>query len=265
VLVDAHVHLHPCFDTEMLLAKAAHNFRAAAPAMGMEPQITGVLLLAEAAGLDRFQELKRKAGSRARTGWEVQPTADDEALILSRGEDRLVVVAGFQITTAERLEILALATRSRVPDGLPWLETIRRVSETGAITVLAWGFGKWWFHRGTLVRDAMESGELTDIFLGDNGGRPRLGRQPALFAVAARTGGRVLAGSDPLPFGTEIDRVGSYGSIVEGELNMHAPAESLKRLLVEVGVRPTTFGRLRGFGPFLGSQARLRLLRTFSA
>ena len=46
---------------------------------------------------------------------------------------------------------------------------------------------------------------------------------------------------------------------------MHAPARSLKRLLVEVGVRPTTFGRLRGIAPFLGSQARLRLSRTFPA
>ena len=261
VLVDAHVHIHRCFDTAALLGRAADNFRCAVLPSGAKPQVTGVLLLAEASGMDRFQDLKRKEGEPSLNGWEVRSTADEEALIVTRGHDRLVVVAGFQVTTAERLEVLALATRSRIADGMPWLETIRRVSETGAITVLAWGFGKWWFHRGALVHDALESGRLNGMFLGDNGGRARLGRRPALFALAERTGVNILAGSDPLPFGHEIDRVGSYGSIVKGKLDMQTPARSLKRLLVDAGAAPKTFGRLQALPGFLGCQARLRLPR----
>ncbi len=261
MLVDAHVHIHRCFDTATLLERAADNFRSAALPSDAKPQLTGALLLAEAASVDRFQELEGVVGEPSLNGWEVRSTSDGEALTVTRGEDRLLVVAGFQVTTAERLEILALATRSRIADGLPWLETIGRVNETGAVTVLAWGFGKWWFHRGELVRDAMESGKLNGILLGDNGGRPRLGSQPALFALAERAGVNILAGSDPLPFGHEIDRVGSYGSIVEGKLDMQTPARSLKRLLVEAGVAPKTFGRLQGLPGFLGGQARLRLPR----
>ena len=263
MLVDAHVHIHRCFDTAALFGRAADNFRCSALPSGGEPQFTGALLLAESAGVDRFQELERVAGKPSLDGWRGRSTADEEALIVTRGQDRLVVVEGFQVTTAERLEILALATRSRIADGLPWLETIRRVSETGAITVLAWGFGKWWFHRGALVHDALELGRLNGMFLGDNGGRPRLGSPPALFALAERTGVNILAGSDPLPFGHEIDRVGSYGSILEGKLDAQTPARSLKRLLMDAGVTPETFGRLQGFPGFLGCQARLRLPRKF--
>ena len=69
----------------------------------------------------------------------------------------VLVIAGRQIVSAERIEVLALGTRTQIPDGQPLAATIDAVRADGALAVLPWGFGKWWGARGRMVDAYLET------------------------------------------------------------------------------------------------------------
>lgn len=53
-------------------------------------------------------------------------------------------MAGRQIVTAEKLEVLALGTDLDIDDGRPIREVLSLVTENGGLPVIPWGAGKWW-------------------------------------------------------------------------------------------------------------------------
>jgi hypothetical protein len=81
VLVDAHVHHHPCFDTGVFYQHADHNFGAAEQQLGLGPSTVRCLLIAETPSERHFEVLVQGAGAR---GWRVQPTLDPAAVVLTR-------------------------------------------------------------------------------------------------------------------------------------------------------------------------------------
>lgn len=259
VLVDAHVHLYDEYDLGAFLAGARANFRAAAEALGLPREAPTCLLLAELGGRRWLAEARRGPG--VARGWKLEPTAEPESLVARppEGDGGLVVIAGRQIATAEGIEVLALAADVQVPDGLPLAETIARAREAGAVTVLPWGFGKWWSKRGRVVRAALPAGRdgLGTLFIGDNGNRPAA-LAPRLFAEAERRGIPVLPGSDPLPLPGHAGRAGSHGLVLEGPFDERRPAASLRALLAAAPVRPRRWGRPAPLGRFLADQVALR-------
>jgi hypothetical protein len=123
----------------------------------------------------------------------------------------LTVIAGRQIVTAERLEVLALGMREKIADGGSLRDVMFAVKRAGAICVLPWGNGKWLGSRGRIVKKLISTARHGEFFLGDNSGRLRWGPQPKEFGVGLQRGLYLLPGSDPLPFPSEFDKVGSYG------------------------------------------------------
>ncbi|MGH7564403.1 MAG: hypothetical protein ACREK5_08265, partial [Gemmatimonadota bacterium] len=97
-----------------------------------------------------------------------------------------------------------------------------------------------------------------ELFLGDNGNRPRLSPRPALFREAEARGMGVLPGSDPLPFPAHVRNLGRYGFALAAELERGAPAEELKRILRRGRPSPPPVGRRVDPLRFLGDQIRLR-------
>jgi hypothetical protein len=248
-LVDAHVHFHPCFDLQTFLDGALRNFRNARKAA----EGTGYLLLTESAGAHWFQ--RWRDGLNAGGGWRFELTPEDESLLAVSGTgERLVLVAGRQIVTRERLEVLALGRDLELPDGLPLVETLERVRESEALPVLPWGFGKWWGRRGAVVAETL--GHDGELFLGDNGGR--LGPEPALFRQARKLGIRLLPGSDPLPFARHAGLAGSYGFVLPHAVDTDRPAATLLRRIRESG-QPRAFGRRAGLPRFLRDQVGMQL------
>ncbi len=239
VLVDAHVHLYDCFPLAAFLDGAAANFAAAAARRGLEGPPAGVLLLAAGAGEGALERLERADGAR------------------------LVLVAGRQAAAAEGVEVLALACRAEIPDGEPLAATLAAARAAGALPVVPWGAGKWWWGRGRLVAAAVEREDPADFFLGDSGGRPRLARRPALFERAARRGIRVLPGSDPLPFARHARRAGSTGFALEGGpeggLDGERPGASLRRALRESRGAPAPYGDGERALPFLINAVAMQL------
>lgn len=235
-LIDGHVHLHPGSSVAAALSAAAAAFAAASGSP------TGMLCLTESRGVDAFSELA--GGTSGSAGhWTVELTDEPESLLCShRGGGSILVVAGRQVVTAERLEVLGLGTRMTFDDGMPMAEAIRLVQAAGAITVIPWGFGKWWGGRGKTVLKQFAGADPATLFLGDNGGRYHGTGTPRLLLELAGRGFRVLPGSDPLPFSGQAARVGSAGFALEGSPEPARPAQWLRGTLADTTVVPRQFG-----------------------
>ncbi len=123
------------------------------------------------------------------------------------------------------------------------------------MTVIPWGFGKWWLYRGALVEAALGRVTGPGIFLGDSAGRPQSGVRPRLFREADERGIPVLAGSDPLPLPEHAARAGSYGFLLQGGIDPGQPAQSLKQATSEL----RTFGRRVSLAGCYREQLALRL------
>lgn len=259
-LVDGHVHFHACFERDGFLDHAAANFDAARGG-GAAQATPGLLLLTECAGVDFFGEARRRAAGGDGAGrWRFEATAEAESVWARAPQGPgVLLVAGRQVVTAEALEVLALGTTAVFPDGRPAAETIDAVRRAGALPVLPWGFGKWWFARGALVESLVRSRPPDEFFLGDNGGRPRLAGRPRLLAAGERRGIRVLPGSDPLPFPRHVSRAGSFGCRLVGEIDPERPAEGLKRALREPSLRPRPYGAAQRLLPFVRNQLAMQL------
>ena len=262
VLVDGHVHMHECFDVPAVFDAAAANFAAAAHALGTARHYDGVLCLVESEKEHFLDGVRtRRAGRvwRGRHGyWEAEPSSEPETLVVRCGGSRLAVIAGRQLVTSERLEVLALGTTAPLPNGEPIETTLRAVREAGAAAVLPWGVGKWLGARGAIVARVLADPQWRHVLLGDNGNRLELGPDPAHLAAARRAGRSVLPGSDPLPLAGQEARVGAYGFAVDVALDPLRPAAALLALL-ESASPLVAFGRREQLTRFVGNQLALRL------
>lgn len=260
ILVDAHVHVHPCFDNDAFLDAAAGNFRRGAAQVGVPGPYTGCLLLTEAGEARWFRRLRSGDGGAA--SWDFGPTEEDCSLVAQRiSGERLFLIAGRQIAAREGIEVLALGRDAEIPDGLELAETLRRVRDTGALPVLPWGFGKWWLHRGSLVEEAFRRRHGAELFLGDNGGRLAMSGLPRLFRESRAQGVPVLPGSDPLPLAEHCARAGSYGFVLSGPLDETHPAACVLRAIRRLKGQPRIFGRRADLPSFLRDQAAIQWRR----
>jgi hypothetical protein len=262
VLVDGHVHVHDCFDVAGLFDSAAANFAAAARELHSERDYESVLCLVESRN-ERFLESVREHRTgrvwRGRHGfWEAERGCEAESLVVRRGNTRLKLIAGRQLVTRERLEVLALGTTAELPEGEPIDATLGAVRDVGAAAVLPWGVGKWLGSRGEIVARVLSNPEWREVFLGDNGNRLELSRDPAVFAAARRAGRSVLPGSDPLPLPGEEARVAAYGFAIDVALDSLRPAAALLAVL-KSGSALVGFGRREPLRRFVGNQLALRM------
>lgn len=258
LVLDGHVHIYPCFDRAEFLHAALENGREAARGLGMEAGGAVCLLMSETAVDHAFRELRDGRGLPG--PWTAEPGGDGCSLRLRRGENEtLILVAGRQIATREGLEVLALARDEEYPDGRSLEETLERVEESGAVPVIPWGFGKWWFGRRRLLLALLERRAPGSLFLGDNGGRPALTPRPRIFEWARRKGFLLLPGTDPLPFPEQARTVGGVGFVLRGELDEGRPGESLRGLLSGLREQPPVFGRFESLFRFCRYQVAMQL------
>ena len=268
-LVDAHVHVHPCFDDATFLDSSAANFQRGAAQVGVPEPYAGCLLLAEAGETRWFR--RRREGGQGRSGdWTFEPTEEDCSITARHTSgERLFLIAGRQVATREGIEALALGRDVEIPDGLALAETLDRIRAAEALPVLPWGFGKWWLRRGSLVEETFRKRGSEELFLGDNGGRlgGRLGiaAAPRLFREARSQGVPVLPGSDPLPLAEHCARAGSYGLVLSGPLDEAHPAACVLRGIRRLKGQPRSYGRCADLTSFLRDQAALRWRRRLTA
>jgi hypothetical protein len=267
LLIDAHVHLHDCFPPASFLEHAERNFERAA-SQGQWERGRGVLMLTESAGVDWFGRLAAMgAGNESGRApplapWRIEETGDPAALVARNGPRRLFLIAGRQVVAREGLEVLLLGTRATMADGRPIREVLAEGERLGALRVIPWGAGKWLFARARLLSDLVaEMRRDPGFFLGDGAGRPFFWTRPRHFEEARRRGVRILSGTDPLPFASEVGRAGSYGFRLDARLDLTRPGEAIVAALRDPSSRITPYGRLERLTPFVRHQLAMQRLK----
>ncbi|MDP3694940.1 MAG: hypothetical protein Q8R42_02365 [Desulfocapsaceae bacterium] len=268
IFVDAHVHIYDCFDLDVLFDSAVANFQTAAKHCGITNKpFSSMLLLTERASDNWFQHvfMKIKPGKDVNNPdkrWVITHTGDELSLRACHNdcpEEEIYLIAGRQIVTAEKIEVLALFCNTGINDGLSLNETVSAIRQCNGIAVIPWGVGKWIGKRGKILQDFLPGYGGKEIFLGDNGGRPWCWPTPTLFHLARKKGISVLPGTDPLPLPHEAMRVGSFGFFLDHHpLNINSPATSVRDLLISNKETLYPFGRLQNIKSFFTNQLQLR-------
>lgn len=247
IFVDPHVHIHACFPLPKFLDAACVNFAAQAYEHDIS-EFGGVLLLTESQGDDWYNWLAKMAdeGEPIRDGyrevWTVCRTEEKSSLILgSHRGDELVVIAGRQIVTKEKLKVSALFTESVFPDGASLAITVEAIRDNGGLPIVPWGVGTWLGEGGKILSKFLSSQKSEEFFLGDISGRPRFLPYPEQFIQAEQQGVGILPGSDPLPIRSEYWRAGSAGFSISSEISEHTPAKDLKHLMTDPMVKLTPY------------------------
>lgn len=250
VFVDGHAHLHDCFDVTKLLDGAVENFCSAARRSRTDGQWSGCLMFADNACQFSQQRLTDVNSRGLLRGWQICETEESCSLLARNDrEQTLSLIFGRQIVSGEDIEVLALACEEEISDGLPLQTSLELACDAAAITVIPWGFGKWWYRRGRLVENLLRkhaSGEFCnefEFFVGDNSGRLRYTRQPRLIKFAGSHRIRNLPGSDALPLNSQNRACGRYGFVLSAPFDVGRPAASIKAGLQQRIEQPAIFGR----------------------
>lgn len=265
IAVDAHAHLRPCFDVRTFLQAAHRNLSEGVgreSSSGGEPTcVLFVLSTPAGKGVRRLEQASSRWAEEGPDVWSVKDTEEEISMWMTSGggEQKMAIISGWQIVSQENLEVLALGTRQQFESGAPARTLLQKIARAGALPVLPWGVGKWWGRRGRVVRRLIEDESLPLFFLGDNANRPALWPRPSLFRRAEERGLKVLPGSDPLPFPTEIQQVGRFGGALQGELDLLKPAQDLKDKLLDPSVELYPFGHLETPLRFLRNQFKMQL------
>ena len=269
IIVDAHVHIHDRYKPDEFFDCAFSNITSAAKSLDSASAFAGVLMLTESEKENYFAGFARALGSSPTSSpmgeletWSLVTTNEPCSLLAKNGDKKLALIAGHQVAPAEDLEVLMLGTTEKVEDGLPICDLLDEAERVGAVRVVPWGPGKWFFSRGKLVGDIIRRMEGREFFLGDEGGRPVFWPTPTLFGEAARRGVRVLRGTDPLPFPWEVHRVATFGFWMKATFDWTRPWASIRPLLSDPDVTLQPYGRLerpiRFFRNQYGMQMRKR-------
>jgi len=254
-LVDGHVHFYGLFDPWGGLEAAAEHFEKARMRLSLPKDAAGVLMRVRSSREDSLVELRGRLGGGLGggigRGWILDTEHDPRCLCATRDSDgaTLYLVEGQQVRAGNGLEVLALASESQFEDGRAFGPTVEEIRDSGAVTVIPWGFGKWVGRRRIQVEDAVEERRSGPLFLGDNAGRPVGLPEPRLFREARARGVFVLPGSDPLPIPHQERSIGRFGFVLDG-FDPSRPVESVRRALKSLRAQPAVFG------------ARQRLLRS---
>jgi len=261
LIIDSHVHIYDCYDPEAFFLQALANLKKETRKSikeGRDP--IPLLLLTEGKELDFFNGFKKNPLLPGPRMLKFKALPESCSQVLMDGDTPLLwILQGRQIITAEKLEVLNLATDVKIADGLPIAEVVEKIAAKKGIAVLAWGVGKWFFKRGKVIAGIIKDCASASLFIGDNSARPTFWRMPALFELGRNSGLSVIPGSDPLPFPGEIKQTGSFGFMIEGEFDKERPAESLHRLLVGKEEIFAYFGKRDGFFRFFKRQLRMFL------
>jgi hypothetical protein len=243
LIADGHVHLYPFYDLPRAVASLEGNLRR----HGVSGIPAG--FLAERSDCHIFEDLGQ--GRQRMPGLDFRPAG--EGCLALRGEagPRLLLFAGRQIVTAERLEVLALTVDLPLADGLPVSRVVEHVRAAGGVPVLAWAPGKWFFKRGAVVAKLLRGSSAGELLLGDTTLRPTLWAEPRLMRLARRRGFGILAGSDPLPFPGEEGNLGRYATVLEGDIDIARPVAGVRRILSSCGGVGPPVGTRGGIGETL--------------
>jgi hypothetical protein len=259
IISDLHVHFHKRYNRELFFNSIKNNFQKFCT--NYESKNTNrIICLTESNGVSFFNELYLK--SSLVNNWSFNRTNNNNVILAEHKTGfELFIIGSRQIVTKENLEVLAVGMVNDFKDGQPIEAVIKEVIAGGFIPIIPWGFGKWTGNRGEIVEDIIEQNKYYPLFLGDNGNRPKFIKLPPIFKSAKENHIQNLQGSDPLPFGNEETRPGSFGILIEDSLNPDNPFESFLNIIISENVKIKTYGELESYYKFFKHQIGMQIVK----
>jgi len=238
LIADTHIHIYPCYNLVAAFDRLQTNLKQLAP------DAVRAAFFTERSDCDFFAGIRDGTVKVVSNDFRIEPLTEPEGLVLIEEEGALLYLfSGRQIVSAERIEILALATDMKIDDGMPARDVINAVIDAGGVPVLSWAPGKWLFKRKKVIHSLMDSNDPDRMLIGDTSLRPTVWKTPLLMRKAAKKGFSILAGSDPLPFRGEERYLGRYGSLIKGPFDEQKPVSSIRRLLTSTALTKTRRGK----------------------
>ncbi|PID59200.1 MAG: hypothetical protein CR986_06905 [Ignavibacteriae bacterium] len=259
ILIDAHIHIHDCYNLNEFFRLAKTNFLNAAKKNNYS-SYASVLCLTESQNIDYFGKLAKKANDKIGV-WQIGLTNSKNTILLNDDSGfELYLVAGRQIVTREKLEVLAIGLNQGYEDGKPITEVINFVNKNNSIPIIPWGVGKWSGARGEIVKNLIENKKLK-FYLGDNGNRPFFWDKDKLFDLGLKNKIFNLPGSDPLPFDNEINKPGGFGFFLDAGIDKNKPFESIYDLIITSDQQFSTYGKLESLFNFFKNQISMQVVK----
>ncbi len=251
--IDGHVHIYKEYDWADALTSLLRNLSAS-------PHDIPIGLLAEGKSSHFFKEVAESTRPLVKGNLQVEAGPDSDSLVIrENGIIKGYLIAGRQLVTLEKLEVLALGKDTSLSSGQSLEATLESISREGAIPVLSWSPGKWFFGRGKLVSALIDSHPPGSFMIGDIGLRPTVWTTPCLMKKAEKRGFKIMAGSDSLPRTGESDWIGRIGFQVTGAFDPNRPAASLRAILFDPSLVFKPIGRHSSLLAFINRRGRNQL------
>jgi len=254
---DGHVHLYPCHEPSSAISYLINNLNLmaeSARSREQEEDVFKIAFLAESKQHDYFHKILKNEIDFRKIDLETSAGPEEHCVSLSKqGKFLLTLVAGRQIVTGEKLEILGLGIEEIVPDGLPAEEAVEIIIAAGGLPVLAFSPGKWLFKRGRLAMALIEK-YRPNLLVGDSALRPLGWGEPSIMR---RVKGKILPGSDPLPLSGDEKHAGCYGFVYQGSFDISKPLTSMKKIIATMPQTILSAGRRCSFINVAGRLYRL--------
>ncbi len=262
IIIDAHIHIHNCYNLEQFFNSAETNFKKQADKLKTN-FFVGVLCLTEISGINVFDKLKNIAEKKENIGnWNIELTKEENSLSVAKENFVIFIIAGRQIVTEKKLEVLAIGLKEDYQDGKPIEEVIQHVVNSGAIPIIPWGFGKWFSPRKQILEKIILQKKTYPIFLGDNGNRPWIFKKSTLITLAfSKNKIPDLPGSDPLPFNREVQKPGGFGFYIDDIINQDKPFDSIYKIITTTKEQFKTYGKLESLFYFVKNQVAMQLVK----
>jgi len=267
IILDAHAHIYSCYHLDDFFSSAFENFRTAKESIGVN-NATALIFLTDVSTTGYFDLLRddhiEDCSSTSENSWTISRTGEHCSLRLrdaSCPDDDMFLISGQQIVTAEKLEVLAIGCLNLPESGLAITDTIRSVFADDGFVILPWGVGKWIGKRGRIIKKTVARNKNPLLFLGDNGSRPGFWPVSSFTTSEHSNRPRLLSGTDPLPLKGEEKRVGTFGSVIHGDIDPQNPFKTLKKLLSDRETMFTGYGDLQSSISFVRQQVALRRTR----
>lgn len=263
IAIDIHLHFYPFYDETIFFNSLCSNLdHGCVDSAGAFNQLERIVILTEGSGYNTFS---RWAGPKVldSSGYTFTLTNEPYSLALNdKGKRRALIIAGRQIVTSERIEVLTAGAGRNIPDGRPLDEVVTKLIDAAELVILPWGAGKWLGRRGRLIEKLVQTRKAPTLFLADNPARPEWWPAPRSFRIFSARGGTILRGSDPLPLPGEEKRAGGFATLITGEFDPALPLSSLKAIL-SGSTAAVDIGQHDSFFTFFQRQLRLRLQKNF--
>lgn len=220
IRLDPHAHLYDSYPLRAWCDAACTN-------LGHGEGVSAVVIVVDRAGQDSFARFRqegvsfgvwREASVRPLDGVSEVGTFSWEGRILH-------IIRGVQYVSVEKIEVLGLGVGRSVPDGAPASELIDLIRQEDGVACLPWSPGKWLGERGHVIVKLMRSFSPSSLTFGDIAIRSSYGPPSLLLRRAQRRNFPILYGTDPLPGGSDVSLVGSFG--VQFSANAHGTPEGI--------------------------------------